>query len=137
MPRLLDFLMMNGSAQFDGLVELPLIVADNVAHYWSEDSMDGAAAWDLRKDFPNLAPPFQDFFIEFRAPKVGLKADLMFGCRFISKEEDDYWDTKIQLYSKLGNAEPMKAAAEWFLRIGHDGQLQAIVTGKQIGRAHV
>src|SRR6185503_6444382 len=26
--------------------------------------------WDLARDFPNVAPPFKNFFLEFRAPSI-------------------------------------------------------------------
>jgi len=43
-----------------------VIVADNVARYYFESEQD---YWDLEKDFPNLAPPFERFFIEYRSPR--------------------------------------------------------------------
>lgn len=53
----------------------PVILADNVAsYYWSFDlERWRAAATDpamLVKEFPNLAPPYQEFWIEYRIPQM-------------------------------------------------------------------
>lgn len=47
--------------------ELPVIVGDNVAHWYYEGT--GQEHWDLTQHFPNLAPPFPLFWIEYRLPK--------------------------------------------------------------------
>ena len=47
--------------------ELPVILADNVATYYYEAS--DQEFWG-KDDFPNLAPPFQVFWIEHKLPKV-------------------------------------------------------------------
>jgi hypothetical protein len=45
---------------------IPVIVADNVAaYYFSGTSQEH---WDLLRDFPNLAPPFEMFWVEHRMP---------------------------------------------------------------------
>jgi hypothetical protein len=129
MARLMDHLILSGAAQFDGLVGLPLIIADNVAHYWYADAKDDAAIWDLRKDFPNLAPPFPDFWIEFVAPKEQ-KVVMIFGCRFRSEKKDKHWDTEIEVYVRLGKAEPMKSDAKWYIKIGDDGKLLDVDNGR-------
>ena len=47
------------------------IVADNVAHYyWCEVAQEN---WELSKDFPCIAPPFdRPFWIEYKVPKYSL-----------------------------------------------------------------
>lgn len=49
--------------QIDKLKSAQLIVADNVAKYFFEGQEK--EEWSI-KDFPNLAPPFDNFFIEWR-----------------------------------------------------------------------
>lgn len=43
-----------------------VIEATNVSNYYFESS--DQEIWDVTKDFPNIAPPFSDFFLEFQAP---------------------------------------------------------------------
>lgn len=42
------------------------IEASNVSDYYWQS---GKQMWDFQKDFPNIAPPFEDFFLDFQAPK--------------------------------------------------------------------
>lgn len=44
--------------------EVPIIVADNISEYYMEGS--DKEAWDIQFDFPNMAPPFDAFWIEAR-----------------------------------------------------------------------
>ena len=44
-----------------------MIVADNVSEYLFSGT--DQEFWDVARDFPNIAPPFQYFFIEARAPE--------------------------------------------------------------------
>jgi hypothetical protein len=44
--------------------EIPVILIDNVAEYFFEAS--DQEHWDIRKHFPNLAPPFPVFWMEHR-----------------------------------------------------------------------
>jgi hypothetical protein len=44
--------------------QLPIITADNVAEYYYQGT--DQEYWDLRQDFPNLAPPFSVFWIEHK-----------------------------------------------------------------------
>ena len=46
---------------------MPVMVADNVSTYYFEGT--GQEIWDLKLHFPNLAPPYPMFWIEFRMPK--------------------------------------------------------------------
>ena len=68
MARLYDRLMVSG---FDDWGDSPpeLIVADNVAEYWFDVMPD---EWSLG-DFPNIAPPFDQTFVEFRIGGVARK----------------------------------------------------------------
>jgi hypothetical protein len=44
---------------------LTVIQIDNVADYYYQSDQE---YWDLRKDFPNLAPPFSQFWVEHHIP---------------------------------------------------------------------
>ena len=48
--------------------DIPVLSADNVATYYYEGT--GQEYWDLTRDFPNLAPPWQIFWVEHRIPKL-------------------------------------------------------------------
>jgi hypothetical protein len=48
--------------------ELPVILMDNVADYYYTGS--DQEHWDLQDDFPNVAPPFDQFWIEHRMPRM-------------------------------------------------------------------
>jgi hypothetical protein len=89
MPRLIDdirrihglfpprFVPAAKKAQWDAYVtklaafleerQLPVVLGDNVAQYYYEAS--DQEHWDLRYDFPNLAPPWPVFWIEHRLPR--------------------------------------------------------------------
>lgn len=50
------------------LEESVVIVANNVCSYIYEISTQDE--WNIHHDFPNVAPPFETFFIEFNAPRT-------------------------------------------------------------------
>jgi hypothetical protein len=52
--------------QIEILERAEVILANNVAHFFYVDSPKDE--WDTRKDFPNIAPPFGEFFIEWESP---------------------------------------------------------------------
>lgn len=49
---------------------IPVVVADNVAEYFYAEKVDN---WNPMRDLPNLAPPFENFFVEaiLRDPRGG------------------------------------------------------------------
>jgi hypothetical protein len=52
---------------FKFLDEAELINTQNVVNYFFQGTTQ--EHWDLTKDFPNLAPPFQTFFMEYTIPQ--------------------------------------------------------------------
>lgn len=46
--------------------DLPVLLIDNVADYYYGSDQE---FWDLKKDFPNLAPPFPAFWCESKIPR--------------------------------------------------------------------
>jgi len=76
MVRLIDLLMHAQKTPEKIKTQLErckLIVADNVAHYyWRGTDQE---EWDIQDDFPNVAPPFQHCFIEFKIPAYSLSKE--------------------------------------------------------------
>ena len=70
MSRLYDRLMISNLEKEwkDKLKNTIVIDANNVCEYYFSDTEQ--EEWDMLKDFPNLAPPFKNFFIEMKSPKV-------------------------------------------------------------------
>jgi hypothetical protein len=91
MPRLIDDLRANGKVQMPHWVAprlerawteyarhimalasdpaLPVLLIDNVAEYFYSGT--DQEYWDIGKDFPNIAPPFPAFWVEWRmVPKI-------------------------------------------------------------------
>lgn len=70
MPTLYELILNHPDVDevFKGFLRNALIVnADNVAEYYFVANEKDA--WDICDDFPNIAPPFQKLFIEYRVPK--------------------------------------------------------------------
>lgn len=80
----------------DELLACTVINADNVVEYMLTDYKDN---WEL-SEFPNLNPPFRDFFIDFKFPDVirlsngneikhtGIKSG---GIHLVAWNRDDFW----------------------------------------------
>lgn len=47
---------------------LPVLLVDNVADYYYQQTEQ--EYWDLTKDFPNIAPPFDQFWTEYKLPRM-------------------------------------------------------------------
>lgn len=61
------------SAWLDYLRRATVIVADNVAHYLY--AVTDQEVWNVETDFPNLAPPFENFWLEHRFPSRGVSRE--------------------------------------------------------------
>jgi hypothetical protein len=59
-------LLSSGKLVDEQLRSAKIIVSDNVTQYYYADSE--REFWEIPDDFPNLAPPFENFFIETRRP---------------------------------------------------------------------
>lgn len=69
MSRLVDRVLASAAirpAEKILLRESVIVCADNVAAYFYEAT--DRSEWSLHRDFPNIAPPFPKFFVEFKAP---------------------------------------------------------------------
>lgn len=69
MSRLYDCLIISPLEKewIDKLKTAIVIDANNVCEYYFSGTEQ--EEWDMLKDFPNLAPPFKNFFIEMKSPK--------------------------------------------------------------------
>lgn len=95
MSRLIDKILM---AEFpvamlgdeDRLIEdAEIIVADNVARYFYENEKYEKGDYFNLVSFPNIAPPFDNFFIEYRLPKRLHIHAKEIGIHFMSLEVTD------------------------------------------------
>jgi len=90
MARFYDRLLisLNEKKWIDKLKVTQVIDANNVCQYYFSGT--DQEVWDMLKDFPNLAPPFPNFFIEMKSPK------------FIKSEKFGKIDTKLNLLKCWG-----------------------------------
>lgn len=80
MSRMYDRILTRGCISPDGsevardladkVAGAELIVADEVAEYFFELAGKGPEDWELGDDIPNVAPPFEKFFIECNRPRT-------------------------------------------------------------------
>jgi hypothetical protein len=68
--------------------QLPVLMIDNVADYYFSSEQEH---WDLARDYPNLAPPFQHSWLEHKTPRL-----------IHSKECGDTDITKILPHGRVG-----------------------------------
>jgi hypothetical protein len=54
------------SLVIEALKVCPIFRIDNVAEYYWTNEQD---YWEIGKDFPNIAPPFKEFWMEYRMPE--------------------------------------------------------------------
>lgn len=131
-----------------------VISADNVAEvYYLSEQID----WDIVDDFPNCAPPFQHFFIEYSPPQYGnykegfrqslshmhnMRFGLLFNCHNMSEErfpavfdksiyaKNARWIYEIVLF---GNGPNKNAHCAWFLNIDETGRVALLENGNAYG----
>jgi hypothetical protein len=94
----------------EALDKSEIFFIDNVAKYfWESEQL----IWDIKSDFPNLAPPFPYFFMEFTSPsrfrdEQGLhifddelyKIGVLFSAFENPKEEEWKWEYCITLFDE-------------------------------------
>lgn len=100
----------------DQLKKITILKSQNVADYfWSGTNKED---WEL-KDFPNCAPPWDKFWIEWKQPKKCLMenndiktfdGDINFGCLIESKELDEVD------FNEMKNSMPFKFDIHGFLK---------------------
>lgn len=110
--------------------DTPPVVIDmtNVAEYIMSDR---ERSWSF-KDFPNLAPPFERFWMEYRAPKDRAK-DVLFAMAVVATEVADIdtdeqwratrWVMNVRVFTANNGAAAGLLDAYW--QVGYDGSLVA------------
>jgi hypothetical protein len=82
-----------------------LILADNVSEYfYSYDTY--MQEWDLKKDLPNLAPPFESFFIEYDEHIGKLWEELCRRCNALSNEIIERSEALLNKYAEAMREHP-------------------------------
>lgn len=124
----------------DALQKAEVIKADNVAHYFYE--VDAKDDWDLKSNFPNIAPPFERCWIEWEVSKhlhvddkfldnrvselVDRMGALVIAAVAPADQPDIKWGLEILMFSELASgiiAGPIFDAA---LLVGPNGQFHPI-----------
>lgn len=102
----------------------------NVSNYYWEERCQ---TWDLTKDFPNLAPPFNEFWMEYEPP---LRIKELVGTEFEMKDSRGGWGrTGILLIGDLSDDLPEKFTLSFtsFCQDEPD-KLSDVVVGGGLGR---
>lgn len=138
MARLFDLIMRDRKIDTrlkdglkDGLRGTTVIVADNVAEYfWRTGARD---RWNFFDDFPNIAPPFDEFFIEYHIPPERLLHTKM-GIHFrVLAEYDETpsgvaWSVLAQSYMGYRKA-VVGPIVEWKFGVTRSGALLRLKDG--------
>lgn len=107
----------------------PVIVIENVAQYWfssiDKGDFDNFEDEDVRRTFPVLAPPFEQFFMEM-GPRDSYHAGFRnkpLGFYVATTHQDDgTWRVVIYIISDEGNGEfHYYSNKYWILRVADDG----------------
>lgn len=139
--RFFDDIIRSRSVPWPQLMELleksTVILADNVAeYYYSGTDQD---YWSLEDDFPNLAPPFEVFFVEWKDPpflvtRASGRQDLpmrkrtgaLFTCTEASTignqgpGSDCRWVETIWVWTEFGNK--IDCVGSVRIKVGQDGR---------------
>lgn len=121
-----------------------IINIQNVADYYYE--IDNKDEWNLFEDYPNLAPPFERFWMEYYFPKtlrcgneikLNQFADIRFGFLFCvqdvkitDKENFGKWAIEIFLFTKHKNS--FFQSVSWRFFIDNLGKIQPFQNGSPI-----
>lgn len=155
MSRLYDRLMTvinRDNEYYPSLREATIIEATNVSDFYFNSHIEKLTN-ELKNDFPSLAPPFQNFFIETNAPRVISNKWMIIGslesphvnklsCRAwgihcVAEDigDDPRWDITASLYFEKSKKYEIHGPA-WISRllISKDGEIEYCQGGPGIGR---
>jgi hypothetical protein len=124
-----------------------VVDVQNVAEYFYEVS--DQENWDISTDFPNLAPPFPAFWMEYVFPKVSRSGEhvipmpmngMRVGLLFLSKEppmnaRGVKWGTFITLFIRWEGA--VKKPCQWSMALDAEGKLASYEDGVPQFWAHL
>jgi len=113
-----------------------VIVADNVAEHWYGFRPE-EGRWSIEDDFPNIAPPFALFFIEFGRPRsfAGEKPEMALsrvfphatGFFFDAVERDEGgWYVHVIQISEFRKGRPFVPLLEWHIDLNARGEVEAV-----------
>jgi len=128
----------------DALDKSVFIKIDNVSKYLFQDV--DQEYWDIRTDFPNIAPPFEFFFMEFKLPEFyrsngkvskNPSGGILIGALFISHKLNDSkgWVYNIIAFStKRGQDNPIFfPGTAMVLMVDINGKQKDMVGGQPYG----
>lgn len=117
---------------YDMLKNAQVFLIDNVAKYWAADAKD---VYELN-DYPNVAPPYEIFFMEYSFPKkmnIGGKIqetwgnNVRLGTAFIarqrSKSHDTHWEMQFYTFAEENKKLLPEAALVGRFYVRKDGGL--------------
>lgn len=121
-----------------------VIQASNVAKYILE--VNEQDVWDIRNDFPNIAPPFQNFWIEYTLPKTlnrngNIEYNNLVGSRigilFVAEKHDNspYENHKWNMAAVcfVSKNKQIVSPLTWMMGITADGQVVKTGGPEEIG----
>lgn len=85
--------------------KIPSIIADDVANFYGPHEK---LEWDRRDDFPNIAPPYMGFFVEWQMPQLFKGEDGL----IVSRENSDVLQCG-SLFLSIPAEEFVTVAASW------------------------
>lgn len=87
----------------NGIDNSEVILIDNVAEYFWKSEKD---KWDFEKDFPNLAPPFENIWMEYLMPS---------GVLFFDGENKKHYSNGTRVGVLFSSFDITKSGAKWGL----------------------
>jgi hypothetical protein len=106
----------------------------NVVDYYMSSTTQ--EIWDIRTDFPNLAPPFERFWMEYTVPhflnsegviKINPNVGIRFGLLFEAvKTINKDWQVTISIFGQDHGSDPVNNLFV-FILVNHDGKIEKIV----------
>jgi hypothetical protein len=122
---------------------VPLLVFDNVAEHFVDEVESGqrTGTYDLQREYPCLAAPFGEFWVEARAPAGALMAGIQRWGALVTATDYAEWDPAdrgqradvlgynprwqllgLAVYDRAGEG-PTPLMADWICHLGEDGRL--------------
>lgn len=146
MSRLYDRLLAEKTISDEVISEFKsaiVISGDNVCHYFFTGT--DQEMWNIERDFPNIAPPFENFFIETKLPRqiISNKYGIvpiesyfplngwgLWFTAFPSNNAEVKWQVVCQLYFDQKYKHTAGPILIWTLNIMADGKIRKIEENK-------
>jgi hypothetical protein len=111
---------------------------DNVAEYFYQSDH---VVWDAEKDFPNMAPPFENFYFEYRLPMWGnfeegilpmpgggTRVGILCNAKEMPDNHPYKWTLTITVFDEIG--ELIRLMGFYFIGVDKTGQCMPLEQGK-------